>query len=191
MPDCHGRRVLAVRVEAAGAAATSTRFGDVRDHVLVELLRPALLDHQRRVPLVVGEDDDVAVDRLAAARAGAWIFPKYSAFDVDVLDVVDLDARLLRELRRASGASSPSRRCRCRAASSRSGACRRALRTSARTAAAATARRMRPRSLGSRRAPRRTRHAAGALLRVERRIHATLLRAAGSTTKSASGSNAE
>src|SRR5207249_7249464 len=38
---------------------------DVRDRRLVELLDPALPDHQREIPVVVREDDDVPVDRLS------------------------------------------------------------------------------------------------------------------------------
>ena len=40
-----------------------------------------LLDQQRREARVVGQDDDVAVDRLAL-RERAWIFPKHVALSL-------------------------------------------------------------------------------------------------------------
>jgi hypothetical protein len=86
MPDCHGRLRLAVRVEVRVLLDVDEVL-DVRDRRLVELLGPALLDHQRQVAVVVGEDDDVAVDRLAA-RERALDLPEERGVVVDVLDVV-------------------------------------------------------------------------------------------------------
>ena len=64
---------------------------------LVELLDPALLDEQRRIRRVVGHHDDVAPDRLAAGERRLDL-PEEAGVVVDVLDVLDLDAVLLREL---------------------------------------------------------------------------------------------
>jgi hypothetical protein len=69
---------------------------DVRDRALVELLDPALLDQEGGVPRVVRHDDDVAVDRLPT-RERALDLPEEGCVVVDVLDVVDLHARLFRE----------------------------------------------------------------------------------------------
>ena len=56
-----------------------------------------VLDEQRRVRRVVGHDDHVAPDRLAAAKLRLDL-PEEARVVVDVLDVPDLDAVLLREL---------------------------------------------------------------------------------------------
>ena len=101
IPDCHGRLYFRSGSKP-GCCWTSTRFDDVRDRVLVELLDPALVDHQRQVALVVGEDDDVLVDRLPP-RERALDLPEVLGVRVDVLDVVDLDAGLLRERRERPG----------------------------------------------------------------------------------------
>src|SRR5262249_16310999 len=69
----------------------------VRDRRLVELLRPALLDHQAEVAVVVREDDDVAAGRLAA-RELALDLGEERGVVVDVLGVRDVDAELLLEL---------------------------------------------------------------------------------------------
>ena len=135
-PGLPRQAVLPVGVEAR-VLLDVREVDDVRDRVLVELLDPALVDHQRQVALVVGEDDDVLVDRLPP-RERALDLPEVLGVRVDVLVVVDLDAGLLREGRRASGTASSSRRSRCRAASSRSAASRQLLRGAARVAPAAT-----------------------------------------------------
>ncbi len=95
-PRLPGQRVLPVGVERR-ARLRVDEVGDVRDLVLVELLDPALVDHQPEEALVVGEDDDVAVDRLPL-RERALDLPEVLRVRVDVLEVVDLDPRLSREL---------------------------------------------------------------------------------------------
>jgi hypothetical protein len=70
---------------------------DVRDRALVERLGPALVDQETGETRVVGEDDDVAVDRLAL-RERALDLAEVRGVVVDVLEVVHLDARELREL---------------------------------------------------------------------------------------------
>ena len=132
MPDCHGKRVVAVRVEVR-VLLDGDEVLDVRDRGLVELLGPALLEHQPEVAVVVGQHDDVAVDRLPA-RERALDLPEERGVVVDVLDVVDVDAGLLLELverrvrlRLVVG--------RCRASSSRSGGSWRASAATSRRAA--------------------------------------------------------
>jgi hypothetical protein len=57
--------VVTVRVEAR-VTLYLDQVLHVRNRRFVELLGKTLLDHQREVAVVVGEDDDVAVDRLIA-----------------------------------------------------------------------------------------------------------------------------
>ena len=72
--------MLAVGVEGR-ALLHVDEVGDVRDRVLVELRPSPLSIITEEVALVVGEDDQVAVDRLPAGER-AWIFPKYSEFEL-------------------------------------------------------------------------------------------------------------
>ena len=69
---------------------------DVRQRALVELLDPALLDQERGIRRVVGHHDDVAADRLAV-RERALDLAEELRVVVDVLDVLHLDPRALRE----------------------------------------------------------------------------------------------
>ncbi len=91
-----GQRVRAIRVERR-AQERVLQVGDVGDLVLVELLQPAFLDEEPRVARVVRHDDDLAVDRLPL-RERALDLPEVLVVRVDVLEVVDLDPRLRREL---------------------------------------------------------------------------------------------
>ena len=95
-PGLPGQAVLAVGVEAR-VRERVLQVLDVRNRALVERLRPALVDQEPGEARVVGEDDDVAVDRLAL-RQRALDLAEVRGVVVDVLEVVDLDARLLREL---------------------------------------------------------------------------------------------
>jgi hypothetical protein len=69
---------------------------EVRDRALIELLDPALLDQQRRIPRVVGHDDDVAVDRLPT-RKRALDLAEVGRVVVDVFCVLHGRAGLLLE----------------------------------------------------------------------------------------------
>ena len=70
---------------------------DVRDHALVELLRPLVGDVLAEEAVVVGGDDDVAVDSLAL-REPTFDLREVPRVVVDLLVVVHLDAGLLGEL---------------------------------------------------------------------------------------------
>src|SRR3954468_15589875 len=88
--------VVAVRIEVR-VLLHLDQVLHVRDRRLVELLRPALLDHQAEVAVVVGEDDDVATGRLAARQLPLDLREERRVV-VDVLGVGDVDARLLLEV---------------------------------------------------------------------------------------------
>ena len=88
--------VVAVRVEVR-VLLNRDEVLHVRDRRLIEVLDPAFLDHQREVAVVVGEDDDVTVDRLSAGQR-ALDLPEERGVVVDVLDVVHVHAVLLLEV---------------------------------------------------------------------------------------------
>src|SRR4051794_36174422 len=69
---------------------------DVRDRALVQLLEPALVDQQLRIPRIVRHHDDVFVDRLPT-RQRALDLAEVRGVVVDVFDVVDRRAGLLLE----------------------------------------------------------------------------------------------
>ncbi len=92
-----GERVLPVRVERR-ARLRVDEVRDVRDEALVELLRPAVARGTRRGSGSLSvDDDDVAVDTLPL-REPALDGREVLGVRVDVLEVVDLDLRLRREL---------------------------------------------------------------------------------------------
>ena len=91
-----GERVLPVRVEP-WACLRVDEIREVRDEGLVELLRPALRDVLAERAVVVGRDDDVATDALSLTQT-ALHGREVLRVRIDVLVVVDLDARLRREL---------------------------------------------------------------------------------------------
>jgi hypothetical protein len=94
-PGLPRERVLAVRVEA-GVLLDGHEVRDVRDHVLVELLRPALLDHSERYcSLSVRTMMSLLIDWPRRERT--LDLPEELGVRVDVLGVLDLDAGLLRE----------------------------------------------------------------------------------------------
>ena len=122
MPDCHGQRVRPVGVERR-ALLDVDEVGRRSGSSPCRARAPSSsLDHQAGIPRVVGHDDDLAVDPVALRERPLRSSRSTSSFDVDLLEVLDRDPGLLRELLAASATSSSSRRCRCRAASSRSAA---------------------------------------------------------------------
>ncbi len=89
-------RVVAVRVER-GVLLRRDEVLEVRDQALVELLDPLVVDVLPQEAVVVGRNDDVASDALAS-RQPSLNLREVAGVVVDLLVVVDLDPRLLREL---------------------------------------------------------------------------------------------
>ena len=118
IPDCHGSEYVAVRVERRVRLGVD-QVRDVRDHAPCRAARPSPCrsssPRKRSLSVRTMMSRSIAV----ALRERALDLAEELGVVVDVLEVVDLDARLRRELRRASGRFLSSRRSRCRAASSR------------------------------------------------------------------------
>src|SRR5205823_9666766 len=91
-----GKRVVAVGTERRMLLRRDGVL-DVRDYALVELLRPLVGDVLAEEAVVVGGDDDVAVDSLAL-REPPLNLREVPRVVVDLFVVVDLDAGFLREL---------------------------------------------------------------------------------------------